>query len=394
MATIEIVCDPIDCRLYNGGADDYASTRTLTPGVSFPMWVGQYLAGGKFYNYRGLLRFNSSLLPNKATINQVNMKLTCSADSSTTDFTLEIAKYDWSSIYINTSTDRATAWLGLLAATKDVDWRSTSGLSINTTYTSPNMDTAWLNRSGHTYYALRSDRDVAGTEPSGNEQIRFYAGNDATAAYRPTLVIDYTYNSSGTKLLIRRKQYRVIFDGNSMTAAASSTYPAATITALGTLVHSTYNYGVSGQTTAQMVTDGVAQIDSRYITGVSKNVVVAWEITNDLKLGADRATAYANMVAYCQARKNAGFSVVLLTILPRTQVGLPETFEADRIAINDLIKANYASYASAVADVAADSRIGDYGDSDDTTYYSDGVHMTEAGYAIVAGIVATTIQAL
>lgn len=185
----------------------------------------------------------------------------------------------------------------------------------------------------------------------------------------------------------------IVFDGNSMTAGAYSSYPATTVSALvGTWT--AHNFGVSGQTTIEMIADAAAQIDSLYDPDMLKNVVVFWEVTNDLKLGATRADAQARMVQYCQARKAAGWSVVVLTILPRTQVGLPETFEDDRIAINSYILANYASFADAVADVASDSRIGDYGDSNDTTYFYDGVHMTTAGYNIVAGIAATTINAL
>lgn len=185
----------------------------------------------------------------------------------------------------------------------------------------------------------------------------------------------------------------VIYDGNSMTDGSLSIYPqTATNLLTGSWFH--YNFGVSGQTTIEMIEDGVAQIDSIYDATASANVVVFWEVTNDLKLGATREDAQARMVTYCQARQLAGFKVVVGTILPRTQVGLPETFEADRIAINAYIRESYATFADAVADVAGDSRIGDAGDSNDTTYYTDGVHMTTAGYNIVAGIVAAAIESL
>jgi len=186
----------------------------------------------------------------------------------------------------------------------------------------------------------------------------------------------------------------VIFDGNSMTAEASSSYPSTAFDLLsGTWFYR--NFGVSGQTTIEMIADGVDQIDSLYSAAFSNNVVVYWEVTNDLKLGATRADAQARMVTYCQARQAAGFKVVVGTILPREQVGTPETFEADRIAINTYIRENYTDFADVVADVAGDSRIGDAGDCNDTTYYNaDKVHMVDAGYAIVAGIVATAIGTL
>ena len=47
-----------------------------------------------------------------------------------------------------------------------------------------------------------------------------------------------------------------------------------------------------------------------------------------------------------------------------------------------------------IADVAADTRIGDDGDEDDATYYVDGVHLNDTGYGIVAQIVADAINTL
>jgi lysophospholipase L1-like esterase len=178
-----------------------------------------------------------------------------------------------------------------------------------------------------------------------------------------------------------------------MTDGAYSSYPSKAFSLLNG-IWSYRNFGLSGQTTIEMLADGEAQINPLYDAALGKNVVVFWEVTNDLKPGATRADAQARMVSYCQARQAAGFKVVVGTILPRTQVGLPETFEDDRIAINTYIRANYASFADVVADVASDARIGDFGDSDDTTYFSDGVHMTTAGYNIVGGIVATAINSL
>jgi len=184
----------------------------------------------------------------------------------------------------------------------------------------------------------------------------------------------------------------IVFDGNSMTDATYSSYPATTVAAL-TDTWTSQNFGVSGQTTIEMIADAAAQIDVLYDTNMLKNVVVFWEVANDLYFGATRADAQARMVQYCQARQAAGWKVVVLTLLPRSKFDTL-TYEDDRTAINSYIRANYATFADAVADVAGDSRIGDNGDCDDTTYYTDGCHMTTAGYNIVAEIVAATINAL
>lgn len=183
----------------------------------------------------------------------------------------------------------------------------------------------------------------------------------------------------------------IVFDGNSMTDGAYSTYPATTLAALST-GWAGLNFGVSGQTTIGMLADAAAQIDTHYLSTRPKNIVVCWEGSNDLKLGATRADAQARLVQYCQERQAAGWSVVILTILPRRQSGLPATFEDDRTAINAYILANYASFADAVADVAA---VAEMADPTNTTYYADGVHPTALAYnTLIAPVVAAAVEAL
>jgi lysophospholipase L1-like esterase len=196
----------------------------------------------------------------------------------------------------------------------------------------------------------------------------------------------------------------LIFDGNSMTYGAGSsgisgTYPNQLIAALADPVVGG-NFGVSGQETDGMIADSPAQIDPLCsFTTRTKNVVVAWEGTNDIRAGASAATAFANLKAYCQARKDVGYRVILLTIPPRSDVGTPGTFDDDRSSVNASLRADFptsttatrvfrpgvgVTYADLLVDVAANATIGDAGDEANTTYYDDLVHMTDAGYALVA----------
>lgn len=185
----------------------------------------------------------------------------------------------------------------------------------------------------------------------------------------------------------------VVFDGNSMTAL-SSTYPASTMTLLGGAYFGGNNFGVGAQTTLMMIADAGSQIDPLAAT-TPRKILCAWEIRNALFYNTNTVTeCYQQMTNYCAARKAAGWKVVILTLLPASGAGYPGTFLADRNTINVLINANAIAHgwADAVADIAADSRIGDDGDELDLTYYPDGTHMTSAGYAIVAGIVAAAVR--
>lgn len=183
----------------------------------------------------------------------------------------------------------------------------------------------------------------------------------------------------------------IVFDGNSMTDDATSSYPSGTIAALAGL-WDTYNFGVSGQTTIEMLADAETQIDPLYNATLGKNIVVCWEGTNDIKLGATKEDAYARLVQYCQARQAAGYQVVICTIVDRQQVGQPADFATSRAYVNTQIGSNWQTFADALADLWADTRLQD---ATDTTYFNvDKVHLTAAGYAIVAEIVVTAIESL
>jgi len=191
----------------------------------------------------------------------------------------------------------------------------------------------------------------------------------------------------------------VCCDGNSLTYGTGASDPAtesypAQLAALqpGWTVK---NFGAPSNTTAQRATAAPTEIDTYYGDGRPKNVAVLWEITNDLYFGGVVADAITRYVSWCQGRQAAGYSVVAATVLPRSDAGTPGSFEADRQTANTYIRANWASFADALADVAADTRIGDAGDELDTTYYNaDKVHLNATGYGVVAGIIQTAVLSL
>jgi len=155
------------------------------------------------------------------------------------------------------------------------------------------------------------------------------------------------------------------------------------------------NLGVGGQTTQMMAADAGAEVDPLYATSRRCNILVCWEGTNDLILGTappyDTRQAYRHLAAYCKARQRAGFRVVICTVLPR---GRSAAFYDARNALNAELRAHWRSFADALADVAANMTIGADGAETDATYYRDTVHLTAAGYAIVAREVAGAVERL
>jgi lysophospholipase L1-like esterase len=187
---------------------------------------------------------------------------------------------------------------------------------------------------------------------------------------------------------------KVVLDGNSLTAgngvaSQANNYPSQ-LTSLRRYGQRTVNLGVPSATTAQRraANSTAAQFEAGAIA-------VLWEGTNSLYFGASTATTISDYSGWCTDVRAQGFKVVAVTVLPRSDGGTPASFETDRQTVNTSIRANWSTYADALADVGADMTIGEALDSDNTTYYNgDKVHMIDAGYAIVAGIIEDAVTSL
>jgi len=174
---------------------------------------------------------------------------------------------------------------------------------------------------------------------------------------------------------------RVLCQGDSLTwgfgIAAGQTYPHQLKSGLD------YRYlvvscAVNGNRIDAAAADAT-QIDTVYNASITKNILVVWLGTNDLANGVSAADAYNALVAYCQARQAAGWSVIVCTCLPRSDVDIA----AARATYNASITTNWATFADALANVAADPAL------DDAADFADGVHLNSSQ----AGAAATVIRA-
>jgi lysophospholipase L1-like esterase len=231
--------------------------------------------------------------------------------------------------------------------------------------------------------------------PSGGNVVEVLIFNRKLTSLEVASVNDYLRTRYFTK--------QIVYDGDSLTAGKDSgtastnwrPYPTQTYPLLNFKDYVTYNFGVSGQGSTAMSSDAASQIDTLYDSTLRKNVLVAWDITNEIAFGTSAATAYSNFVSYCQARRAAGWKVIVMTVLPRTDTGVDADFETKRTSVNTLIRSNWSSFADSLVDVAADTRIGDAGDDQDLTYYlDDDVHLNNTGAGVVASLVAPAINAL
>lgn len=183
----------------------------------------------------------------------------------------------------------------------------------------------------------------------------------------------------------------VVVDGNSLAAGywGTTNWACADGIEAATGAPGPLDYSIvatSGISTPALISRAGGMVDARFRSDLpaNKNVCMVWELTNDLSTGIGGAQAYANVKAYCQARKAAGWKVVVATCLPRSNAGLVATFEADRQYVNSAIVLNAVAegWADAVAHVGGDATIGAPGASDNTANFNDKIHLTSAGHAI------------
>jgi hypothetical protein len=184
----------------------------------------------------------------------------------------------------------------------------------------------------------------------------------------------------------------IVFDGDSL--SGPTRYPSKLVPLLKGPWTTTFT-GVPGQSTPAMLANAPQRVDPTWDGEQAGNVVMVWAGTNE-GVGLGQAT-YDRLVAYCEARRAVGFKTVVFTVLPRSDpYGLSwgQPWIDGRHLVNDLLRANWASFSDALADVAADPRIGDDGDSEDAQYYADKVHLLPAGDEIVAQIARDALSTL
>jgi hypothetical protein len=155
------------------------------------------------------------------------------------------------------------------------------------------------------------------------------------------------------------------------------------------------NIAISGST----MTNANARAISYHLDDIppprkrDRRFILTLSITN----GVDTTTYMDALVAYADARRAAGWYVVLMTLLPRSTAG----YEAIRNANNAEIR-TWATggtlypgiHADAIVDFANETIMDNVATTADTTYYSDGVHPTDAGHILLEVVYRNVINAI
>lgn len=174
----------------------YSTAQGASTGAFFDdsnyLEVGQArysTAGGTlFYVFRGALFFDTSSLPDDATISSAVLSLYGDDDYITVDFLITVVD---GALLNEPLVDADYGDLGsqnVSGGSFSTSGFSTSGyneIALNET------GMGWISKTGITKFGLRSSRDIAPTEPTTTESVRVYSFENVPG-YRPKLVVTYT----------------------------------------------------------------------------------------------------------------------------------------------------------------------------------------------------------
>lgn len=191
-------------------------------------------------------------------------------------------------------------------------------------------------------------------------------------------------NKNWRSLAVVPGAYNIVSDGDSM---SDDTYPTSyPFTAVAHFLRHTLGQigdyrseAIGGATAANLASSAATRVDT-LLNANKSNLLIFWAGTNDLYSGATAQATKDAILAYCNARKAAGWTILVCTILPRTAAGTPPTFEADRTDVNNWIAANYSTFADYFCDLRPVTEL----NTVSSRYYYDLTHLSEEGSVFAA----------
>lgn len=164
-----------------------ASTGTVESGY---IWIGQANAlGGQDTIYRGYVIFDTSALPNDATVDSAILSLYVGADQSDTDFNVTIQSgmptYPHEPVIANDYYYSYYSGSGGSANTSTISGSGYWNITLSA------IGEGWISLTGTTKFCLRSSRDISATESTGDEYIECKVAENG-ASYTAKLYVEYS----------------------------------------------------------------------------------------------------------------------------------------------------------------------------------------------------------
>jgi lysophospholipase L1-like esterase len=154
-----------------------------------------------------------------------------------------------------------------------------------------------------------------------------------------------------------------------------------------------YNHGASSTTVANWIANTPIDQNAAFLNESHSDICVVWGGVNDYSAnGSDAAAIYALLQTLCAAKKTLGYNKVYVCTEIDAQYTTP-AFDAWHAtvyqALNVLLRADH-SWCDGLIDLGANANLQD---ATNVTYFAGKLHLTDAGYAVVAGLVKAKIDA-
>lgn len=146
------------------------------------------------------------------------------------------------------------------------------------------------------------------------------------------------------------------------------------------------NIGVSGRTLSTCATQFNNNVGNSYRADMARNIYVVRAGGNDIFSGADPTTLYGTLTTIVNNARSAGYNWVVVGDLQARGDANP-TYQANRVTYNGLMEAN-----SAGADAVVRLSTVFTNSSDSSLYAGDGIHFTDLGHEIAAGLMWAGIE--
>jgi lysophospholipase L1-like esterase len=230
---------------------------------------------------------------------------------------------------------------------------------------------------------------ITGTDRGNFQALAFAFYNSALSSTQVTSLQSRFTNAFNVTTTF---DTMVVTDGDSIMQGTDSTLGQNETTQIYSLLKRPVrlmNYGVFGTTLQSIAALGSGRVSISNAGWTQTTKVYLQEAgINDFSASRTDVQVETDIQTNVTALTGAGYCVVLRTITPSGSItGQKETY---RQSYNTWLRANYLTIgATALSDVVSDSRLQD---SSNTTYFGDGLHLTNAGYAVAASYDATAIN--
>lgn len=177
---------------------------------------------------------------------------------------------------------------------------------------------------------------------------------------------------------------QIVCDGDSLTAGGASYcnniqgvgIPSNAVSnAFIAPIYQTNDQGKQGGGAAT-IQPATFTVDSAYRTSAANNIAALWIGTNDNLA----SLTYPLTRRYCTDRHKVGWKCIVGTMISRTSE------DSTKNQLNALLRTHWPEFADGLMDFAANPNLGADGASANATYFSDGIHLTSTGSAIINNI--------